>query len=182
MSTTDRPPVTTSPLSTADALELFDGLGAVDVGEMTGTWAGEEFPTGHPMDGLLAATGWYGKQFVDAETVHPLLFHTADRRAVFPVDPARVPVGVSVPTGPGWSYHRLITAAAPLLRTRRPRARLRAMTHRGVTTATMIYDAKPIQDVFRRLDPDTVLGLMDLRDSAPYFFLLRRDPGTVVRA
>ena len=40
----------------------------------------------------------------------------------------------------------------------------------------MIYDQLPVNDVFRRLDDDTVLGAMDLRGSAtPYFFVLTRD-------
>jgi hypothetical protein len=34
----------------------------------------------------------------------------------------------------------------------------------------------PIVDVFRRTDPDTLLGLMDLRGmEKPFFFLLERD-------
>jgi hypothetical protein len=45
----------------------------------------------------------------------------------------------------------------------------------------MIYDAKPINDVFRRVDDDTVLGLMDYRKwGRPYFFLLHREHEPVV--
>lgn len=169
-----------APLTLDTALALFDGLDAVGVEEMIGTWAGHEVPTGHPMDGLLAATGWYGKRFVDTETVHPLLFHTADRRAAFPVDPARVPMGLPVPRSP--LLHRVITLGRPVLGTRKPAARLRATAYRGVVSATMVYDAKPINDVFRRLDPDAVLGCMDLRGAPPYFFLLRRDDSVRVLA
>ena len=169
-----------APLSLDQALALFDGLDPVGVDEMIGTWAGGEVPTGHPMDGLLAATGWYGKRFVDSETVHPLLFHTADRRAVFPVDPAWLPLGLPVPRSP--QLHRVITLGRPLLGTRRPAARLRATEYRGVVSATMIYDAKPINDVFRRLDPGAVLGCMDMRGAPPYFFLLRRDDSVPVLA
>jgi hypothetical protein len=39
----------------------------------------------------VAATGWYGKQFIDAESVPPLLFFTEGRAAVFPVDPRKWP-------------------------------------------------------------------------------------------
>ena len=40
----------------------------------------------------------------------------------------------------------------------------------------MIYDQLPINDVFRRLGDETVLGAMDFRGSRrPYFFVLRRD-------
>jgi hypothetical protein len=60
--------------------------------------------------------------------------------------------------------------------TRKPKARLRSLEHRGVVTAAMVYDALPIIYVFRRVDADTLLGLMDLRGlPAPFFFLLERD-------
>ena len=63
----------------------------------------------------------------------------------------------------------------PLMYTDKPKARLRTVEHRGVATAAMVYDALPIIDVFRRVDADTLLGLMDLRGlPQPYFFLLRR--------
>jgi hypothetical protein len=40
----------------------------------------------------------------------------------------------------------------------------------------MVYDALPIVDVFRRISPGTLLGLMDLRGlTDPFFFLLQRD-------
>ena len=41
---------------------------------MFGRWRGRGLHTNHPLDGLLETFGWYGKEFVDAETVHPLLF------------------------------------------------------------------------------------------------------------
>jgi hypothetical protein len=46
-------------------------------------------PSGSPLDGLLEACGWYGKDLLDAETVHPLLFR--DRGRSRPVNPALVP-------------------------------------------------------------------------------------------
>jgi hypothetical protein len=162
--------------SQAEALALFDSLEPVPVEFMIGTWRGDEIATGHPLDGTLAATGWYGKQFVDADTVHPLLFYTADRRAVFPVNPALLPTGIQLPTGRGQSYHRVITAARRVLGTTKPTARLRMTDYRGRSSATMIYDAKPINDIFRRVSDDTVLGVMDRRgDTDLCFFILRRD-------
>lgn len=53
-------------------------------------------------------------------------------------------------------------------------ASLRAVEHRGVVTATMVYDKHPVFDHFRRVDEDTVLGLMDRKGDAPLFFWLRR--------
>jgi hypothetical protein len=44
-----------------------------------------------------------------------------------------------------------------------------------VSTATLVYDALSILDVFRRVDGDTVLGWMDLKGmEQPFFFVLRR--------
>lgn len=69
----------------------------------------------------------------------------------------------------------LVRVIRPLLETRAPRARLRMMAHRGVVTATMVYDHLPICDHFRRIDDDRLLGIMDLRGSTPFFFTLTRD-------
>lgn len=161
------------------ALAFFDGCPALGVEEMTGRWRGSGLPTGSPLDGLLEAYGWYGKEFVDAETVHPLLFTDRSGRPR-PVDPALVPVAV-LRDHTAVAHHPLARAGfgavRPLLFTRRPKARLRAVDHRGVVTAAMVYDALPIIDVFRRVSADTVLGVMDLRGLAtPFFFVLRRDP------
>jgi hypothetical protein len=159
-----------------EALALFDSLEPVSVESMFGTWRGSEIATGHPLDGMLGATGWYGKQFLDADTVHPLLFFTADHRAVFPVNPTLMPMNIQLPIGRGRSYHRLMTFARPVIGTRKPTARLRMTEYRGKSSATMIYDSKPINDVFRRVSDDTVLGVMDHRgDDVLCFFVLRRD-------
>jgi hypothetical protein len=40
----------------------------------------------------------------------------------------------------------------------------------------MIYDALPINDLFRAAGPDTLVGAMDMRGLAdPFFFILRRE-------
>ncbi len=63
-----------------------------------------------------------------------------------------------------------------LLKTKDSKARLRMTEFRGTISATMIYDEKPIHDVFRKIDENTVLGWMDLKQQAqPYFFILQRD-------
>ncbi|NEK86733.1 DUF4334 domain-containing protein [Blastococcus saxobsidens] len=160
----------------AEALAWFDSLEAVEPAAMLGRWRGSGLPTGSPLDGLLEAYGWYGKEFLDAETVHPLLFATA--AGPRPVDPALVPIGV-LRDRPGLAHSRAarlaFRAVRPLVTTTKPRARLRAVEHRGVRTAAMVYDALPIIDVFRRVSDDVRLGLMDLRGLPdPFFFLLRR--------
>ncbi|WP_336082616.1 DUF4334 domain-containing protein [Nocardia sp. SSK8] len=161
----------------AQALELFDSLPPVRADELTGRWHGRELGTGHPMDGALDASGWYGKQFDGAERVHPLLFRDGSGE-IFAVDPRRVPLGLvgTVPTGLVARGRGLLRVLKPALRTRDYRARLREVEHRGVVTTAMVYDHLPIIDVFRRVDANTVLGLMDFRDKPePYFFVLERD-------
>lgn len=136
---------------------------------MVGTWRGAEVPTGHPLDGLLAASGWWGKQFLGGESVHPLLFPTADGAGLWAMNPLPAFGGLGlvsrIPLLRNRSHARLITAAKPVLGTTVPKARLRTTRYRGVDSATMIYDQLPINDVFRGLDDDTVLGAMDLRGS-----------------
>lgn len=163
--------------TTAQAWEIFDRLPAARVDEViTGRWRGEELPTGHPMDGLLSESGWYGKQFDAPDEVHPLLF-TDETGTVFPVDPRRVPLAPvgRIPAGLLRPVRRNLRKLAPALRARKPGARLRDIEYRGVVSAAMVYDHLPIIDHFRRLDENSLLGVMDMRGlSEPYFFLLRR--------
>ena len=134
--------------------------------------------TGHPFDGLLEDYGWYGKEILDPETVHPLLFR--DRRGrPRPVDPSLAPLGV-LRRAPGLARTTFartgFAVLRPLRTTRRPAARVRAVEFRGVLSAALVYDRLPIVDVLRRVEPGTLLGLMDLRGVAqPFFFVLRRD-------
>jgi hypothetical protein len=163
--------------SAEEALCLFDSLDPARPDGMLGRWRGSGLPTGSPLDGLLELYGWYGKEFRDAETVHPLLFGT--RTGPRPVDPFFVPMAL-LRDRPGLARSRAARVAfrlaRPLLLTSRPRARLRAVEHRGVLTAAMVYDALPVIDVFREISADVRLGLMDLRGlPGPFFFVLRRE-------
>ncbi|WP_198955239.1 DUF4334 domain-containing protein [Kineosporia sp. R_H_3] len=163
--------------STAEGLRYFDSLPAVTVEEMLGRWRGEGVGTGHPMDGVLERFGWYGKRFEGPDDVHPLVFRTS--RGLRSVNPALMPVGLLAARprtaflpGAAGAFRLLL----PLVTTSRPAARLRMTEYRGVVTATMCYDAHPIHDVFRRVDGDTVLGVMDQRGlPQPFVFLLRRE-------
>lgn len=159
-----------------DALALFDSLPAVRAEELTGRYHGRELATGHPMDGLLEASGWYGKQFDSVDEVHPLLFRSP-RGALVVVDPRRIPFGMvdKIPDAVVARGRGVMGAALPALRTRRHRARLRNVEYRGVVTAGMSYDHLPIIDLFRRVDERTLLGCMDLRGAPPYFFVLVAD-------
>jgi len=185
--TSDTPPAPPDPLAwlaraeregvgAAEALAVFDALPAVSPDEMRGHWRGSGLATGHRLDGLLEAYGWAGKAFADDETAHPLLFARGDGDWVA-IDPRWLPVAslggtrLARSRPAAWAFR----LARPLLATRRPQARLRRVEHRGVLTAAMIYDRQPIVDLFRRVAPGVLLGLMDMRGEAPFFFVLRGD-------
>lgn len=167
------------PAAPLDRVLLFyDELPPVHVDNMMGNWRGREIATGHVFDGLLGPSGWHGKRFRSADDVDPLIFRRKDGR-LFAGNPAVMPIGL-IQRLPGLAKHPLSAALfrtfAPLLATGRARARLRMTEYRGVTTATMIYDDLPINDVFRMVTPDLILGAMDIRGSAdPFFFTLRQE-------
>lgn len=162
----------------AELLAFYDSLPAAAVGQLTGSWRGYGIPAGHRLDGVLEALGWHGKRFAGPEEAYPLLFDDG-RGGVVSVNPAFAPLGLVLRV-PRLLRHpltvRLFRLALPLLGARGPRARLRAVESRGVVTATMIYDALPVDDAFRAVDEHTLLGLMDLRGMRePFFFVLRRE-------
>lgn len=165
-------------LDTPAALARFDSLPAVDCEFMRGAWRGEGFATGHPLDGALEAYHWWGKRFESPEHVHPLVFSTRGGGTAC-VNPALMRPALAwlrfgrLPTAP--LIGQTLQFCIPLFATTASRARLRMTEYRGVVSATMIYDALPINDVFHRIDADTVMGLMDRKgDPQPFFFVLRR--------
>jgi GXWXG protein/Domain of unknown function (DUF4334) len=163
------------------ALAFYDTLAPVGVAEMIGSWRGEGLPTGHPFDGLLERFGWYGKRFDGPDHAHPLVFSSGSERTM-QLNPAFVPIAALIRhqgllRAP--FVARLFSVLRPLFSTRKPKARLRLMVYRSVATATMCYDALPVDDAFRKVDDDTVVGAMDLRGlETPFLFVLRREsPG-----
>lgn len=175
----DLAPIWTERRGTAQAaLEFFDSLPPVNLEFMIGRWHGFEITTGHPQDGILAAMQWYGKEFEDAETVHPLLVLNG-RGIPFRIRPLPTLVYASVRypwlKSPRWQP--LSRLGMRLLKTQRSQARLRMVEYRGQLSATMIYDALPINDHFRRVNENSVMGMMDFKGlSQPYPFGLYRDP------
>jgi hypothetical protein len=162
--------------TTEHALQLFDGLEPVDLEFMTGRWKGSEIHTDHPMNGFLEASNWYGKEFIDPETVHPLLFLDSGQRItkVAP-NPVAMEWMLKTPVFKNESFKPLVAVTTSLLKTEQSQARLRMMEFRGKVSATMIYDYLPINDAFRRVDDNTVFGVMDYKTvPQPFFFTLKR--------
>lgn len=163
-------------ISTDQAIALFDRHVPAKVEDILGRWIGSDVSTGHPMDGLLQAAYWHGKIFKSADEVHPLV-HNIPFWGELCINPALLPVGLAMAM-PGRKvvYPLIVPLIAPLLSTRKPTARLKTIDFRGRRHAAMIYNAKPIADVFVQIDADTLLGWMDyVAMDRPFFFKLTRD-------
>ena len=162
-----------------EALAIFDALEPVAPDFMIGAWKGEGFETGHPLDGVLERCHWHGKRFESEEHVHPLVFRKVSGKLTS-VKPLLTMPGLGLldqmPFLNSAFVGKVFQWMLPLLSGRKSAARLRTTTYRGVATATMMYDNLPINDVFRKVDDNTVLGIMDLKGmKQPFFFVLRRD-------
>lgn len=165
-------------VTTSQAAELFDTLPSANEALMIGRWRGYEVKTEHSMVGYLEHGGWYGKQFVDKDNVHPLLFWRRVNRSLYSVNPRLMPFTWKVPKVKMLGV--FIRIARPILRTKKSRARLRMVEYRDLLSAAMVYDQKPIMDSFRRVDDNCVMGAMDMKGLGdPYFFILKRDQGNL---
>ena len=162
--------------STDEALKLFDELEPVDLEFMMGRWKGAGFDTNHPMDGLLEAFNWYGKEFIAPDHVHPLLFLDGNNK-IFKVtpNPTAMNLALRFAVPKNQAIKLLFKVMNLMLKTEESKARIRMMEHRQKISATMIYDNLPIHDIFRKVDDNTVLGLMDFKGmQQPFFFVLNR--------
>lgn len=164
------------PISQDEAFTFFDQLDSVDLPFMIGLWKGRECKTNHPMDGLLETVNWFGKEFIDSETVHPLVFQKKSG-LLYKVNPGFLPLSLPFQKIPRAIMKPLFSAVSPIIATEKDKARLRMLEYRGVVSATMIYDQHGMYDTFRKVDDNTVLGVMDLKGGkvgTGYFFVLER--------
>lgn len=151
-----------------EAFDIFDSLPLVKPSELIGLWKGVSFPIGDPMDQSLERSGWFGKEFIDENNVHPLVFNSTNGGR-FAADPEKSMMLALV----GQDVY--IPDKQPEVETDQCKARLRVVEYRGVATASMVYNNLPIIDSFRKVDNNTVLGSMENPQMpAPYFFVLRR--------
>jgi len=161
-------------IEVAEGLEIFDSLPPVTLDDMLGQWSGYGIETGNRFDALLGKSGWYGKRFISPKEVHPLLFFTRNKKGLYAVNPALLPLQIDLPISS--IVDPLFLLLKPILQTRKPKAQMRMIEFRGKVTGTMVYDAQPIMDHFALIDEHTLLGVMDYKaDPNPYIFVLERD-------
>lgn len=136
-------------VSPADLDEIWAAPDTIRTEELVGSWKGDEFHTGHKMNGQLQAARWYGKVFKSINEVEPIVCYDAD--------------------GNLFSNNELSLGGATLW----------DVEFRGEVTATMVYDGQPVFDHFKKVDENTLMGLMNgkrQRASGNYlYFILERD-------
>ncbi|WP_369221377.1 DUF4334 domain-containing protein [Streptomyces sp. R39] len=130
---------------------IWAALATVRPEDILGEWKGGEFRTGHPLNGTLAQAGWYGKTFAAVHDAKPLICRDA--------------------RGELYSNQELGKGEASLW----------TVEFRGETTATMVYDGRPVLDHFKQVDDSTLMGIMNAKGVPPegpfYYFFLERVPG-----
>lgn len=141
----------TDSVATAELDRLWADLESVAVDEILGEWRGFAFTTGHPLERTLATSRWHGKRFVSPQSAQPLICLDEQGRRFSDVTSGRGEASL-------WNVE-----------------------FRGEVTATMIYDGLPIFDHFKRVDADTLMGVMNgkaelvLADGEHFWFALVRE-------
>lgn len=131
---------------------LWADLATVEVEEVFGPWRGGDFSTGHIASTVLEKVSWHGKRFDGPLAAVPLVCRGED----------------------GELYSNTEAGGGG-------EASLWPVAFRGEVTATMVYDRLPVLDHFKRVDDDTLMGIMNGKlDSAfgvkdLYYFWLERD-------
>lgn len=131
--------------------EVWAQLEPVHIDELTsGRWHGFGFDTGHRMGKRLVKSRWYGKNFTSALDAQPLICRSEDGELFSDLESGR------------------------------GEASLWMVEFRGESTATMVYDGMPVFDHFKKVDDDTIMGIMNgkamvLDQGQHYYFGLERD-------
>lgn len=129
--------------------EIWAALETVRSTDIIGRWKGDEFHTGHKMNGMLQSARWYGKFFDSVDDVEPIVCYDDD--------------------GNLFSNNDLSLGGASLW----------DIEFRGEVTATMVYDGQPVFDHFKKVDANTLMGIMNgkrQRATGSYlYFILERE-------
>jgi hypothetical protein len=128
--------------------EFWATLPPAGIEFMLGEWKGGEFQTGHKANGFMKRLNWFGKTFNSATDAQPLVCLDAD--------------------GNKFSNTEAMNGEASLW----------LEEFRGESTATMVYDGKPVHDHFKVIDDNAVLGIMNGKGAVVdgkylYFYLER---------
>lgn len=162
--------------TTEECWRVFDSLPGVTPEELSGwRWKGYEISNNHPWDGLLKKNNWFGKEYFSPEHGNPLLTYASDALSgndVFPAEPIKWFAHV----GEGGDKIILYKCKDELLAPENVGCTLKTILYRGCITASMFYDQLPVNDTFKKVDDNTVYGVMDCKflPDPPLFFVLEK--------
>lgn len=139
-----------------EAFAFFDSLPSFPIENLCGNWKGWEIPTGHPFDGVLTATKWYGKYFENVEDSFPLMYQKKNKK-FFYINPRWVPLKL-IQFFPRWVISFIFPLVSIFVCTKKSSATLRNIEYRNCITSTMVYDEKPIIDYFKMVDDKTIFA------------------------
>lgn len=155
-----------------DMTAWFQSLEPVKPVEIVGLWRGAGVPSAHPLDGVLENLQWFGKRFHPDMRADALLFQWHPGRLVA-IDPRFVPIGLAIKLAPFGRTALARTTFSYLQKAFRARgttAALEVRTFEQIASAAMVYNEQPIVDHFRRVDENTLAGMMCVRDDKRRFF------------
>jgi hypothetical protein len=121
----------TGEIADAELDAFWATLEPVTIDFLIGEWKGGEFQTGHKANGFMNRLNWFGKTFHSAADAKPLVCLDAD--------------------GNKFSNTEAMKGEASLW----------MEEFRGEVTASMVYDGRPVHDHFKKVDDDTLLGIMN---------------------
>ena len=160
-----------------DMVAWFQSLRPFDPVEMIGLWKGVGVTSGHPLDGVLENLRWFGKRFHPDMRADALLFQWHPTRLVA-IDPRFIPLGLAIrfaPLGRTALARGLFSHLQKAFRARGTTAALEVRTIEQTASAAMVYDEQPIVDHFRRVNDNTLAGMMCVRgDERRLFFKLTK--------
>lgn len=138
-----------SPVDVKDLDALWKALDTVQVDSLLGEWKGGDFATGHPASRQLEKSRWFGKTFNSRTDAKPLICRRENGELFSDKE------------------------------TMRGEASLWMVEFRGEVTATMVYDGMPVLDHFKKVDENTLLGVMNgklpgIEEIGHYYFFLER--------
>ncbi|WP_193046822.1 DUF4334 domain-containing protein [Mycolicibacterium baixiangningiae] len=138
----------TGTIADSELDDFWATLAPVDIDFMIGEWKGGEFHTGHKANGFMERLNWFGKTFHSATDAKPLVCLDAD--------------------GNTFSNKEAMKGEASLW----------MEEFRGEVTASMVYDGAPVHDHFKKVDDNTLLGIMNGKGALDgnrhlYFYLER---------
>ena len=147
-----------------ELFDLYDELDAIAPSFLLGSWRGGELNTGTLLNGQLRRLAWHGKTFYSSDHVAALVHRF----------PWASPVGLA---GILLSRRSRAPGGEGRFELRLGQARLEERSFRGVMSTAMAYDLFPVTDHFRKVDDDTVMGVMQTpwRRVPPFFFYLERE-------